>query len=47
MEIGTAMALKKKYPGKLFIEALSDKAIKQSLEGFIDINTGRITPMDN
>lgn len=41
------MALKKKYPGKIFIEAESEKAIKESLNGFIDINTGRIIPMDH
>lgn len=41
------MALKKKYPGKIFIEAQNEKVIRESLEGFIDINAGRITPMDN
>ena len=41
------MALKKKYPGKIFIQAANEKVIKESLESFIDINSGRITPMDN
>jgi len=42
-----ALALKKKYPGKIFVEAQSELAVKQSLEGFIDVNTKRIIPMDN
>ena len=46
MQIGTAMALKKKYPGKIFIEAENEKCIKQSLQGFIDVNIARVTPMD-
>ncbi len=29
------------------MEAPNEKAIKDSLQGFIDINTGRITPMDH
>jgi transcription antitermination factor NusG len=41
------MALKKKYPGKLFIEAANEKAIKDSLQGFIDVNVARVTPMDH
>lgn len=47
MQIATAMALKKKYPGKLFIEAQNEKAIKESLQGFIGINTARVTPLDH
>ena len=47
MQIATAMALKKKYPGKLFIEAQNEKVIKESLQGFIDINTARVTPLDH
>ena len=46
MQIGTAMALKKKYPGKIFIEAQNEKAIKQSLHGFIDCNVARVNAMD-
>ena len=47
MSIGTAMALKKKYPGKIFVEANSEKAVKESLQGFIDVNIARVTPMDH
>lgn len=46
MQIGTAMALKKKYPGKIFIEALNEKAVKDSLQGFIDCNVARVNAMD-
>ena len=47
MELGSVMALKKKYPGKLFIEAENEKVIKESLQSFIDVNTSRVTPMDH
>lgn len=47
MEITSALALKKKYPGKIFVEAPSEAAIRKSLEGFIDVNTKKIVPMDN
>lgn len=47
MEIGTAMALKKKYPGRIFIEAKDQKAVKNSLQGFIDCNVSRVTPLDH
>lgn len=47
MSITTALALKKKYPGKIFVEAPSEQAVKDSLDGFIDVNIKKITPMDN
>ncbi len=47
VQLGTVMAMKKKYPGKIFIQAQNQKVIKESLQGFIDVNTGRITPMDH
>ena len=47
MTITSALAIKKKYPGKIFIEAPSEQAVKESLDGFIDINIKKITPMDN
>ena len=47
IEVTSALALKKKYPGRLFVEAPSEAAIREGLEGFIDINTKKITPMDN
>ena len=47
MTIGSAMSLKKKYPGKIFIEAQSEKDVKDSLQGFIDVNVGRVTAMDH
>lgn len=45
--ITAVLALKKKYPGKLFIEAPNENDIKLSLDGFIDVNSKKITPLDN
>ena len=36
------MAMKKKYPGKIFIEAVDEKTIRQGLQGLIDINVKKI-----
>ncbi len=36
------MAMKKRHPGKIFVEAANEKDIKQSLYGFIDVNLGKI-----
>ena len=47
IEITSALSLKKKYPGKIFVQAPSEAAIKNGLEGFIDVNTKKITPMDS
>lgn len=47
MTITSALALKKKYPGKIFVEAPSEQAVKESLDGFIDVNIKKVTPMDN
>jgi hypothetical protein len=47
MNVTSALALRKKYPGKIFIEGPSENAIRASLEGFIDVNTKKIVPMDN
>lgn len=47
MAVTSALALKKKYPGRIFVEAPSEQAVRESLEGFIDVNTKKVTPMDN
>ena len=47
MSITSALALKKKYPGRIFVEAPSEQAVRESLEGFIDVNAKKVTPMDN
>lgn len=40
--IVSALAMKKKFPGKIFVEAYDEKSIRDSLEGFVDINLGKI-----
>eukprot|EP00919_Chromeraceae_sp_WS-2016_P012346 GHVR01028813.1.p3 GENE.GHVR01028813.1~~GHVR01028813.1.p3 ORF type:complete len:101 (-),score=5.89 GHVR01028813.1:2274-2576(-) len=45
--ITSVLSLKKKYPGKIFIEAQCEKDIRDSLEGFIDINLHKIQPLDH
>lgn len=47
MKVSSALALKKKYPGKIFVEAPGENQVRSSLEGFIDVNTKKIIPMDN
>lgn len=37
----TATSMRKKYPGKIFVEAFSEKDIRDSLEGFNDVGLGR------
>lgn len=45
VQITSAMALKKKYPGKIFVEAANEKIIRESFDGFIDANLGKIVPL--
>jgi hypothetical protein len=47
MSITSALAIRKKYPGKIFVEADNEQAVKESLEGFIDVNAKKVTEMDN
>lgn len=46
MSITTAFSFKKKYPGKIFIEAATEKDVRDSLDGFVDVNLGQIRMMD-
>ena len=39
------MAMKKKYPGKIFIEAANEKIIREGLLGFIDVSNKKITKL--
>lgn len=39
--IVSALAMRKKFPGKIFVEAFSEKDIRDSLDGFNNINLGR------
>lgn len=39
------MAMKKKYPGKIFIEAANERVIREGLEGFIDVNPKKVTKL--
>lgn len=37
----TATAIKKKYSGKIFVEAFSQKDVRDSLEGFTNVRLGK------
>jgi len=39
--------MKKKFPGKIFVEAYDEKSIKESLQDFIDINWTKIQILDH
>lgn len=41
------MAMKKKYPGKIFIEAQNERAIRQGLDGLIDVNIKKINRLEH
>lgn len=41
------MAMKKKYPGKIFIEAANEKIIREGLLGFIDVSNKKITKLQH
>jgi hypothetical protein len=47
VDIGTVLAMRKKYPGQLFIEAKCEKAIICSLDNFNDVYLRRIVPVKN
>lgn len=44
--IVSALAMKK-FPGKLFLEAFEERHIRESLEGFVDLNLGKIVAFDS
>lgn len=39
------MSMKKKYPGKIFVEAADEKAIRLGLAGFIDVSNKKVTKL--
>ena len=41
------MAMKKKYPGKIFVEAHNEKVIRDGLNGFIDVNLRKINRLQH
>lgn len=48
MTIVSALAMRKKFPGKIFIEAFSPKDITDSLDGFTHVSLARnLTELDS
>lgn len=45
-KIISAFASKKKHPGKIFVEAQNDKDVKNSLEGFTNININSVKEVE-
>ena len=43
----SVLAMKKKFPGKIFVEAYHEKDIRSSVDNFIDINLSKIQPFDS
>jgi hypothetical protein len=41
VRVVTATALRKKYPGRIFVEAFSEKDVRDSLEWFNQVMLGR------
>ena len=41
VKIVSALSMKKKYPGRILVEAFSERDIKESLDGFNNINLGK------
>jgi hypothetical protein len=37
LAICSVMSMKRKFPGYIFVEAMSELAVKTSLEGFLDV----------
>ena len=39
--IVSAMSMKKKYPGRILVEAFNERDIRESLDGFNNVNLGK------
>lgn len=45
LSICSVMCMKRKFPGFIFVEAMTEQAVKHSLEGFLDIVSREVQPI--